>query len=264
MYYQLLAIIVSIWSNVSVQDESATTWMGFERTDFLLKERACILVAPKKAAKGRPWIWRTEFFGHEPQGDSMLLVKGYHVAYIDVQNMYGAPKAIQLMDTLYQYLVNEKHLHHKPVLEGFSRGGLFAMNWAATYPDRTGCLYLDAPVCDFKGWPGNQGKGPGSAEDWERLKSAYGFTSDSAALAYTFNPVDNLKPLAAFHIPILSVCGTADEVVPMDEHSLLLQKRYKAMGGYMEIISKEGVGHHPHSLKDPQPIIDFILRHSIH
>jgi lysophospholipase L1-like esterase len=25
------------------------------------------LVVPKTAAQGRPWIWRTEFFGHEPQ-----------------------------------------------------------------------------------------------------------------------------------------------------------------------------------------------------
>ena len=28
----------------------------------------------------------------------------------------------------------------------------------------------------------------------------------------------------------------------------------------MKVILKPGVGHHPHSLKDPTPIVDFILQ----
>lgn len=245
------------------ENVSPGTWLGFRRDDFTLNGRNCIVVEPVKAAKGRPWIWRTEFFGHEPQADSLLLVNGFHVVYIDVQNMYGAPKALDIMDEFYHYLRKKRKMGKKAVLEGFSRGGLFALNWAARNPQFTSCIYLDAPVCDFKGWPGNKGKGPGSQADWELLKGVYGFKNDDEALNYKFNPVDNLAPIAHFKIPILSVCGAADEVVPMDEHSLLLQSRYQQLGGKMEIISKPGVGHHPHSLKDPRPIVDFILNNRL-
>jgi hypothetical protein len=31
----------------------------------------------------------------------------------------------------------------------------------------------------------------------------------------------------------------------------------------MELISKAGVGHHPHSLKDPEPIVRFVLKHTV-
>ena len=73
------------------------------------------------AAQGKPWIWRTEFFGHEPQADLALLAKGFHVAYIDVQNLYGAPIALDAMDAMYQHVTSKFKLSSKVVLEGFSR-----------------------------------------------------------------------------------------------------------------------------------------------
>ena len=30
------------------------------------------------------------------------------------------------------------------------------------------------------------------------------------------------------------------------------------MGGTFKVIRKEGIGHHPHSLKDPAPIVEFV------
>jgi pimeloyl-ACP methyl ester carboxylesterase len=144
------------------------------------------------------------------------------------------------------------------VLEGFSRGALFALNWAALNPQFVACLYLDAPVCDFKSWPGGRGKGKGSVDDWQRLKQVYGFTDDEA-LAYTFNPVDNLAPIAAAGIPIIAVYGEADVDLPPEENILLLQTRYQALGGDITLIAKPGIGHHPHSLADPTPLSTFIL-----
>jgi len=84
------------------------------------------------------------------------------VAYMDVQNMYGAPMALDHMDKFYAHLVKEFGLSSKVVLEGFSRGGLFAFNWAARNPGKVACLYLDAPVCDFKSWPAG----------WDKAKSS--------------------------------------------------------------------------------------------
>lgn len=233
-------------------------WETFERLDFSVNGRACLLVLPQTAAPGKPWIWRTEFFGHEPQGDLALLGKGFHVAYMDVQNLYGAPSALEDMDQFYTYLTNLHGLSRQTALEGFSRGGLFAFNWAARHPERVASIYVDAPVCDFKSWPAGWGRGQGSPSDWERCKQVYGLT-DEAARAYKLNPVDNLAPLAAHRIPILSVCGDADEVVPMGENTRLVEERYTKLGGPITVIVKPGVGHHPHSLKDPARIVDFIL-----
>jgi alpha-beta hydrolase superfamily lysophospholipase len=69
----------------------------------------------------------------------------------------------------------------------------------------------------------------------------------------------NLKPLASAHLPILCVCGDADTIVPMKENILIVQDRYLRLGGPIRLIVKPGNGHHPHSLKDPTPIVDFIM-----
>jgi len=237
-------------------------WQGYEKQDFVVDGRNAFLIIPKSAAAGKPWIWRTEFFGHEPQGDLALLARGFHVAYVDVQNMYGAPVAMGHMDSLYGHVTKEFGLSPKTVLEGFSRGGLFALNWAARNPDKVACVYNDAPVCDFKSWPGGKGKGKGSAGDWDRLKSVYGFKSDDEAIAYKLNPVDNLAPLAAAKIPLLHVCGETDDVVPIEENSRMVAERYKQLGGPMTLISKPNCNHHPHSLKDPARIVNFVLTHT--
>jgi len=237
-----------------------STWEGYERVDFVVDGRDCLLVAPTFPAAGKPWIWRTEFFGHEPQADLALLAQGFHVAYINVQNMYGAPVALDHMDAFYDHLTKQRGLGSKTVLEGFSRGGLFALNWAARHPDRVACLYLDAPVCTFKSWPGGKGKGKGSTADWERCLKAYGLT-EAEAIAYRLNPVDHLEPLAKGKVPILSVCGDADTVVPYPENSGLIAERYPKLGGEIKVILKPGVEHHPHSLVDPTPIVTFVLGH---
>ncbi len=233
-------------------------WSGYERLDFEVDGRAALLVRPRTPAPGTPWIWRTEFFGHEPQGDIALLGRGFHVAYVDVQNMYGAPVALKHMDEFYAHLTRVYGLSPKPVLEGFSRGGLFAFNWAGLHPDRVAGLYVDAPVCDFKSWPGGKGVGPGSPGDWQTLLKVYAFT-EQQALAYDKNPVDNLAPLAKAHIPILAIIGDADEVVPVSENINVVETRYKALGGTIRVIRKPGGKHHPHSLPDPAPIVDFAV-----
>ena len=107
-----------------------------------------------------------------------------------------------------------------------------------------------------------RGRGEGPPGDWERCKQAYGLTEEQA-LAYKLNPVDNLEPLAKAKIPILAVCGDADEVVPFAENMRLVEERYKALGGPVKVIVKPGVGHHPHSLKDAGPIVEFLVERAL-
>jgi len=243
-----------------VPNRVVATWEGYRSERFVLEGRDCILVQPDVPMRSSPWIWRTEFFGAFPALDLALLKAGFRVAYIDVQNMYGAPIAMRYMDRFYARMVETFGLLPKCVLEGFSRGALYALNWAALNPRSVACLYLDAPVCDFKSWPAGRGRAQGSADDWQRLKQVYGFTEEQA-LAHPSNPVDSLAPIAAAGIPIIAVYGDADIDLPPEENILLLQERFKALGGHITVIAKPGVGHHPHSLADPTPLSSFILSH---
>ncbi len=235
---------------------------GFDRYDFVVDGCGAIVVTPHSAAPGKPWIWRAEFFDHRPEADLALLARGFHLVYLAVGNTFGCPDAMRHWDAFYARLTEQYGLSRKPALEGLSRGGLYCYNWAAAHPTQVGCVYGDAPVCDFKSWPGGKGKGPGSPADWLKLIADYHFASEQEALAYDKNPVDNLRPLAEAHVPLLHVYGDADQSVPWEENTGLVRDRYRALGGSITLICKPGVGHHPHALDDPTPIVDFVLKHT--
>ncbi|MEQ1823179.1 MAG: GDSL-type esterase/lipase family protein [Fimbriimonadaceae bacterium] len=231
---------------------------GFVRHDFQSAGTSAIVVEPKRVAAGRPWIWRTEFFDHRPELDLMMLKKGYHLVHLSVGNTFGAPAAMEQFGTFYKELVGSKwKLNRRVVLEGFSRGGLYAYNWAARNPDKVQAIYGDAPVCDFKSWPRQH-----SPEDWNALIACYGFPNQFAAIRYSFNPIDNLLPLAQAKIPLIHVVGDADTVVPIAENTTKLEQKYKLLGGTIEVIHKPGLDHHPHSLDDPSPIAKFLEAHA--
>ena len=228
---------------------------GFACYDFSREGVACKVVVPKEVATGRPWIWRARFFGHEPQLDRALLGKGYHVAYCDVASLFGAPAAVARWDSFSKLLVEDKGFHRKPALEGMSRGGLIIYNWAKKNPDKVSCIYADAPVCDITSWP------RGNAHLWEQCKQAYGLADEAAVAEFKGNPIDGLETLAKAKVPLLHVVGDADVVVPVKDNTAVLEERYKALGGEIEVIHKPGVGHHPHSLKDPTRLVDFVTKH---
>lgn len=236
-------------------------WNDFVRYDFKVDGRTCIVVSPEKEADGNPWIWRARFFGHEPQADVEMLRRGYHIAYCDVGNLFGNPQAVKHWDAFYECLTTRHGFAKKVALEGMSRGGLIIYNWAAANPEKVACLYGDAPVCDFKSWPGGKGQGKGGGGAWQACLKAYGLT-EGQALKYKGNPIDQLKSLADAKIPILHVVGDADDVVPVAENSAIIEKLYRELGGSIQVISKPGVGHHPHALKDPSPIVEFFLKHT--
>lgn len=237
-------------------------WHGFTRHDFEVDGKPVLVVAPRTPGPGRPWVWHGEFFGHKPDPDIALLGHGFHIAYMKVPDMLGCPEAVAHWNAFYRELTEKYGLAKKVALVGLSRGGLYCYNWAAANPDKVACIYADAPVCDFKSWPGGKGKGPGSARDWKLVLERYGFKDEAEALAYDKNPVDNLAPLAQAGVPLLHVYGDADEVVPWEENTGLVAERYRKLGGDITLIAKPGVKHHPHGLDDSTPIVQFILAHA--
>jgi len=262
----VLALSITVVQSVLAGAEAPfpgeqSDWHGYRQHTFPVDSRTCYVVVPQTPAAGKPWIWRARFWGHEPQTDLALLDKGFHVVYCDVAGLFGNPQAVKHWDAFYAFLTEQHGFARKPALEGMSRGGLIIYNWAAKNPDKVACIYADAPVCDIRSWPGGKGKGNGNPPEWEACLKAYGITEEEAA-TFTGNPIDHLEPIAKARIPLLHVCGAADTDVPVAENTAILAERYRALGGSIALIIKEGCAHHPHSLEDPKPIVDFILKHT--
>lgn len=237
-----------------------STWNGFIREEFVIGGRRAWIVFPRNAGestKKQLWIWRPQFFDYKPIADLELLKRGFALAFISMEDLYGSPKSMEIMDQFYKYLVNERNFAPKTVLIGLSRGGLYSLNWAEKNPQYVAGIYVDAPVCDFKSWPGGKGKGNGSSADWEKCLKAYGFTEEEA-LAYQGNPVDNMSKMAKAGVPLLFISRTEDNEVPIEENTDIFAKRYTKLGAPVRVIRRPG-GHHPHGFSNPAHIVDFVL-----
>ena len=237
-------------TNVPQQfSDSTSIWKGFTRYHLEFEGRASFITTPNNPLKQKPWIWRARFPEWHTGMDEILLTNGYYIAYINTDNQFGSPRAMDIWDAYYDHLVNDFGFHPELSLEGVSRGGLFVYNWSKRHPDRVNCIYTEAPVCDFKSWPAGFGTGIGAGESWEILKKEYGFKNDAEAKTYSDNPIDNLDSLANAKVPILSMIGLKDQVVPPAENTFILSDRYVKLGGISTIVpctqgKQEAHGHH--------------------
>lgn len=236
-----------------------SSFYGYPCAAFTYRGRDCKIVQPKWAAPGHPWVWRARFWGHEPQLDIALLERGFYLVYCDVVELYGNKDAIRAWDGFYQ-LLKRAGLAGKTVLEGMSRGGVYVYNWAAANPRKVACVYADNPVLDLKSWPGGRGSGPGSKADWELVKTDYHLTTEQDIARFSGSPMDKIQQIVRGKYPMLHVCGDADEIVPMEENTLPFERKVLALHGDITVIHKPGFRHHPHSLPDPEPIVDFVLK----
>jgi lysophospholipase L1-like esterase/pimeloyl-ACP methyl ester carboxylesterase len=221
------------------------------------------IVEPYHTAKGNPWVWRARFWGHEPQLDIELLEQGFHLAYCDVADLFGSPTATKRWDEFYALAV-KAGLNKRAVLEGMSRGGLIIYNWAEKNTDKVACIYGDAPVMDIKSWPMHWGNFGNDKSNCERMLKAYGFADKEQAMAWEGNPIDHARIFAKAKTPIIHVVGDIDEGVPVAENTAIFEQRLRQYGHTMHVIHKPDVGHHPHSLNNPEPILKYILEATGH
>lgn len=231
---------------------------GYEKIEFQVNGRYSIIVCPKKPLNGNPWIWKTEFFEAFNFAERALLDMGFHLAYHQVSDMYGCPESISMMKEFYDVAVGTYGLNSKPALFGFSRGGLYACNFALKYPENTAMIYLDAPVLDVRSWPGGKYSGLGAPECWEECKALYGITEKNYR-DFANNPLDNAEKLAETGLPILLVCGAVDRYVPYFENGYPFFKRVKAAGGRIARVIKPYCDHHPHGLYDTNAVCNFVM-----
>lgn len=249
----------NILKGLKLDSIKESNFHGFQQYNFEYKSTSSRIVKPKRVAIGKPWVIRARFWGHEPQTDIALLERGFHIAYCDVSNLFGNKEAVKRWNKFYK-LMTKNGLSKKVVLEGMSRGGLITYNWAVKNPKKIACIYADAPVLDGKSWPGGFGKGKGSPNDWEEFKKIYHLNTDKKITSFKGNPIHKTKKIAKGKYPMMHVCGITDKVVPIDENTKIFERDLKKLGADIKVIYKENNGHHPHSLKNPTPIVDFILR----
>jgi len=250
------------------QPTKTDTWHTFTRRHFTVDGRPCWVAVPRAPRPGNPWVWCFDF----PEafdtrtGVIPLVESGFHYVHMDVGNTFGGTAALAHYDAFYEHLV-AKGLSPKATLVGISWGGLSAYRFAAKNPGRVTCIYGDAPVCDFTSWPGGKGKGRGSPADWKSLLAHYGFEGEEdakqriKALAH-INPENHFGALAEANIPLIHVVGDADDIVPVEENTAVVEQRYKALGGAITVFHKPGVGHHPHGLDDPTPVVNLIKEYT--
>ncbi|MDR1959074.1 MAG: hypothetical protein LBQ54_08530 [Planctomycetaceae bacterium] len=119
----------------------------------------------------------------------------------------------------YDFLVGKYGFSPKPAFIGMSRGGEYSYTWSVRHPDKVSCIYADNPGTNAEVFPG-------------------------------------LPKLAEQDIPILHIVGNLDPL--LFKVSDVIVASYRVLGGRIHTLTKEGAGHHPHSLRNPAFIADFI------
>ena len=216
-----------------------TSWHGFGRFDFLM-DSAALTVKPLKA-------FPKEGTGIERQVEGQLRC----VVVVPKEAAPGKPWSwrgryfdhepqaeIELLkrgfyigfiqsDDLKQWaawysFLTEKHgLSKKPAFIGMSGGGRNAFSWGTTNPEKVSCIYADNPLI-------------------------------------TRESLMKLGEMVQRDVPLLHICGSLDPL--SGNHTLPIESIYQQLGGRVSVMIKDGTGHHPHSLRDPTLIADFITR----
>lgn len=243
-------------ADVGVKQTKDAKFHDFSEIDFPLPGEGseCKIVEPKKAAAGNPWVWRARFWDHQPAFDVAMLNHGYHLVYCDVVEFWGAPKAVARWDKFYE-LTQRVGLGPKPVLEGMSRGGTYAVNWAKVNPTKVAAIYGDNPLLDLRSFPrGN----PDAEGGFKKMLEYHGIT-EAELPTFTGSPIDGLEDLAKAKVPVFFVLGAKDEIVPVTKHADVFEARYKALGGSVKRWVKADAGHHPHGLHPVDPLVEAVL-----
>lgn len=205
-----------------------------------------------------PWVFfAPTFLGMLPDIThrwmfSQFLKKGIAIAGVDVGESCGSPKGQSVYTALYETLRVEHSLSERACLLAQSRGGPMLYNWAADNSRRVACIAGIYPVCDLRNFPG-----------LEIACAAYGMSEAKLTMSLPeHNPVDRLAPLAKYRVPILHVHGDSDTVVPLEQNSGELLRRYRHLGGKMKLLIVPGKGHEviPEFFQC-QEFVDFVIRH---
>ena len=236
-------------------------WNGFSALSFDFEGHEAVLVQPKQAAQGKPWLLKTEYFGAFPDLEVEMLRRGWHLAYVKNVNRWGLREDLDRKKHLRDYLVDAFGLNPKCVPVGMSCGGIFAIKLAGLYPEMVSVVYADAPVVNILSMMA-MGKLAPDKMDSEEIIQALSL-SRSELLSYRDHPLDHLPTLVCDRIPMCLVYGDADVLVPWEENTKLVMDAYAGTDIPYKVFLKPGGDHHPHALggltgEQQQALIEFL------
>ena len=234
-------------------------WNGFRKQMYVIDGREAVVVFPDTEPNGR-WALKTEYFDAFPDVQISLLKKGYHIAYISTRTRWYVPEDNVSKAKLAEFMNSELGLAQKCVIIGMSCGGMQGIYFADEYPQYVSCMYLDAPVVNFLSCPFGVGM---SFSDFSEEFVAHTGKTLSDMLAYRDHPLDRLPSLVKKNIPLFLVSGDSDSIVPFRDNGYYIEKIYRDNCGVIESVIKPGGDHHPHSLPDNTPILEFINKYDL-
>ena len=185
------------------------------------------VIVPRVAAPRRPWVMRPDMVSRDAEVDLALLHKGFHIVTAPRPRDPNST-VLEEWNALYKYLIDQG-FSTNPVMEGTGGAAGEAYAWAIANTDKVSCIYAQNPV----------------------LRSNISKTQ----------PLDDLAPLAKAGVHILHLCGSLDPW--LETQTRVAQRRYQELGGRINVIIQEGEGHYLLAPKNQQPIVDFIITHTV-
>lgn len=214
--------------------------------EFDVEGAKAFVVKPRRprADKLKPWVWYAPSLT-KPDGSwelpserharviDRLLDEGFYFCGVDVGESWGSPAGRETYTKFHRRLVDGYGLDARACLFPVSRGGMMHYNWAAEHPEAVRCIGAIYPVCEMT-----------SPARLEALSKAYKQTPEQLVQDRKLhNPIERLEPLAKAGIVILLLHGDMDKAVPLETNSAELARRYKDLGGQIELIVAPGKGH---------------------
>ena len=232
----------------------------FKSKTFVFLDRQAHIVYPSCPTNGK-LLLKTEYFTAFPYFEVAMLKKGYTLCFLSHPNRWAPDSETHITAEFVRYVAKELGFAPKCIPVGMSCGGLQALRLAQLHPELISVLYIDAPVVNILSLAG---LGASTCNDtssfWKEIQDAHG-VNRSTIVNFRKSPIDAMDKLIENNIPIIMLYGDADTVVLYEENGKVLEDYYRENGGDLKVICKPGCGHHPHSLEDPTPIIEFVEAH---
>ena len=229
----------------------------FQSKAFQFRERDAKIIYPEGKPNGK-LILKAEYLEAFPDFELAMLERGYTLCFVSHYTRWAPDNETKIMAEFVQHVAAELGMEPKCIAVGMSCGGLQAVRLAELYPELVSVLYLDAPVLNILSMAG---LGECTNEllpiFWQELVTTYGFNR-SSVISFRDSPIDHMEPLITHQIPVIMLYGNADTVVLYQENGKVLEDYYRANGGDIQVICRSMCGHHPHSLTDPTPIVEFV------
>jgi hypothetical protein len=220
-----------------------TAWHDdFDRYDYLMDEASFAITPfkrpdPEKFAVGNPPQGQRRCIIVAPKHAAAGLPWSWQACYWDHEPQtevellrrgfhiaFITPDPGRQWDAFYSWLTEKHGLATKPAFVGMSKGGVNEYDWTTANPDKVSCIYADNPAIRPEAFA-------------------------------------KLGELAQNDVALLNICGSADFL--LQRHTLPIEQRYQQLNGRITVMIKDGVAHHPHSLRNPGFIADWIEQHSL-